>query len=232
MYQKDSQCMMNSHPLMHNRLDRESGIAIGPILFIIAILAILAAAIAAGSGSFTSGTTNESNSTKASAIIQIGDNLKVGMDRLFMENQVPFANVDTNVANTSGNNQLFSPTGGGITPPAWSMANSPSTDGTSTTGDIWYFPHASVPGVGSGGTNYDILAVLHVSQGVCNDINNKAIGIPTPAVNDLGNFASSANDSTLNGAWPAVLNGHIVGCVQNNDTGSNGFYFYEVIAIQ
>ncbi len=215
-----------------HRLNPEAGIAIGPILFIIAILAILAAAIAAGSGSFTSGTTNESNSTKASAIIQIGDNLKVGMDRLFMENQVPFTDVDTNVANTSGNNMLFSPTGGGITPPAWSMANAPSTDGTSATGDIWFFPHASVPGIGSGGTNYDILAVLKIAQGVCNDINTKAIGIPTPAVNDLGNFASASNDSTLATNWPASMNGHIVGCVQNNNTGSSGFYFYEVIAIQ
>jgi len=149
-----------------------------------------------------------------------------------MENQVPFANVDTNVANTSGNNQLFSPTGGGITPPAWSMANAPSTDGTSATGDIWFFPHAAVPGVGSGGTNYDVLAVLKVAQGVCLDINNKAIGIPTPAVNDLGNFYAAANDTTLNTNWPAVLNGHIVGCVNNNDAGSTGYFFYEVIAIQ
>ena len=42
------------------RLSPNAGIAIGPILFIIAILAILAAAIAAGSGSFTAGTTSES----------------------------------------------------------------------------------------------------------------------------------------------------------------------------
>ncbi len=213
-------------------LDPEAGIAVGAILFVIAVLAILAGAIAAGSGSFTSGTTNESDSTKASAIIQIGDNLKTGMDRLFMENQIPFANVDTNTANTSGNNQLFSPAGGGITPPAWSMANQPSTDGTAATGDIWYFPYASVPGVGSGGTNYDILAVLSVAQGVCNNINTRAIGIPTPAVNDLGNFASTANDSTLATNWPALMNGHTVGCVQNNNTGSSGYYFYEVIAVQ
>ena len=64
------------------RFAADAGIAIGPILFIIAILGILAAAIAAGSGSFTSGTQNEGNSTKASALIQIGENLKVGMDRI------------------------------------------------------------------------------------------------------------------------------------------------------
>ena len=70
---------------MTKRMGATAGIAIGPILFIIAILAILAAAIAAGSGSFTSGTTSESAKTKASALIQIGENLKVGMDRLIME---------------------------------------------------------------------------------------------------------------------------------------------------
>ena len=68
-----------------SRLDPNAGIAIGPILFIIAILAILAAAIAAGSGSFTAGTTTESSKTQASALIQIGENLKIGTDRIVME---------------------------------------------------------------------------------------------------------------------------------------------------
>jgi type II secretory pathway pseudopilin PulG len=212
------------------RFESQAGIAIGPILFIIAILAILAAAIAAGSGSFTSGTTSESNRTKAAAIIQIGDTLKVGMDRLFMENNIAFANVDTNVANTTGVNELFSPSGGGITPPSYSMANSPSNDGTAAHGDIWFFPQGAVPGLGT--TSPEILGVLSVSQGVCTEINNRANGLVTPAVNDLGNFAAVANDATLVSAWPAVLNGHTIGCVQNNDVGSAGYYFFEVLAIQ
>src|SRR5580698_4104592 len=93
------------------RFPPDAGIAIGPILFIIAILGILAAAIAAGSGSFTNGTASESNSTKAAALIQIGENLKVGMDRLMMEGGIDFNSVVIGVNNTSNATDLFSPTG-------------------------------------------------------------------------------------------------------------------------
>ena len=41
-------------------LNNQDGIALGPILFIIAILAILAAAIAAGNGGFNANTTTDS----------------------------------------------------------------------------------------------------------------------------------------------------------------------------
>ena len=51
--------MRQEYRSTHARWQREVGIAIGPILFIIAILAILAAAIAAGSGSFTAPTATE-----------------------------------------------------------------------------------------------------------------------------------------------------------------------------
>lgn len=212
------------------RFNAQAGIAIGPILFIIAILAILAAAIAAGSGNFTAGTTNESNRTKAAALIQIGENLKTGMDRLIMENEVPFTSVDTNVANTSGNNELFSPTGGGITPPSYTLSNSPSNDGTPAHGDIWFFPQGAVPGLGT--SSPELLAVLRVGSGVCDEINNKANSMPTPAGNDMGDFTATSNDATLLDAWPAALNGHTIGCVINNDANSNGEYFFEVLAIQ
>src|SRR5580692_5056365 len=96
----------NNNPIV-TRFASDAGIAIGPILFIIAILGILAAAIAAGSGSFTSSTTNESDKTKAAALIQIGENLKIGMDRLLLENNVPFTNVVIGVTNTSNTVDLF-----------------------------------------------------------------------------------------------------------------------------
>src|SRR5580698_3637990 len=107
------------------RMAPNAGIAIGPILFIIAILAILAAAIAAGSGSFTSGTSSESDRTKSSALVQIGENLKIGMDRITMEGGLSATTVDVNPANTSATNSLFSPVGGGISVPSISMANNP-----------------------------------------------------------------------------------------------------------
>ena len=215
-----------------NRLNANAGIAIGPILFIIAILAILAAAIAAGSGSFTTGTTTESNRTKSSALVQIGENIKVGMDRITLEGGIDPVLVDTNVSNTSLNNQLFSPVGGGIAPPSTSMSNIPGTD-------IWYFVDAPIKGIGTGASN-DIFAVLRVAPGVCAEVNNRAVANNNvPAVADLGNFAAG----TITGGtstptytnWPSSgpdLVGVPVGCVANNNAGSVGDYFYEVLAVQ
>ena len=52
-----------------HRLHHQRGIALGPILFIIAVLAILAAAIAAGSGGFSANTNTESAKTMAEVAI-------------------------------------------------------------------------------------------------------------------------------------------------------------------
>src|SRR5580704_1567173 len=95
--------------LTRTRQPRNAGIALGPILFIIAILAILAAAIAAGSGSFNAPTATEGDKTKASALIEVGDNLKIGMDRMTMENGISWGGWNINSSSTSNNNDLFSP---------------------------------------------------------------------------------------------------------------------------
>lgn len=47
----------------------DSGIAIGPILFVIAVLGILAAAVAAGSGSFSTSSSKESAQAMASTVM-------------------------------------------------------------------------------------------------------------------------------------------------------------------
>ncbi|MDE1901705.1 MAG: hypothetical protein KGI37_08690 [Alphaproteobacteria bacterium] len=225
---------------MNRRFDANAGIAIGPILFIIAILAILAAAIAAGSGSFTSGTSQESDKTKASALIQIGENLKVGMDRITMEGGMSPTGtagptvVDINAANTNLSNALFSPSGGGVTAPSVGMANDPQTD-------IWYYPITPVAGFGTSAS--EVLAVLRVSEGVCAEINNRSTGYdvaPTTGA-DLGDFTSKADAGTSAPtltAWPTVasdgvnLVGVATGCVYNTDTASKGYYYYQVLAIQ
>jgi hypothetical protein len=211
------------------RMAPNAGIAIGPILFIIAILAILAAAIAAGSGSFTSGTNNESNRTKSSALIQIGENLKIGMDRITMEAGLTPAQVDINVQNTAATNALFSPVGGGIAPPSVGMANDPTTD-------KWWFPQGPIKGLGTGANN--VIAVLPVSSGVCAEVNNRVVGSAVaPATEPLGNFLAG----TLTGAtsWPTVppLVGVATGCVQNSDVSigsgaSTQYFYYQVLAIQ
>ena len=52
------------------RFNDKSGIALGPILFILAILAILAAVIAAGSGGFSTNANSESAKAMAEVVIQ------------------------------------------------------------------------------------------------------------------------------------------------------------------
>ncbi|MDX2027109.1 MAG: hypothetical protein SFW62_00565 [Alphaproteobacteria bacterium] len=209
------------------RFASQSGIAIGPILFIIAILAILAAAIAAGSGSFTAGTSKESDRTRASALIQIGENLKIGVDRLLLQDIAQFGAIDFNAKNadSSSNNVLFSPNGGGITAPSVTLANDPGND-------VWYYPTGGIGGLGTASSEQ--LAVLRVSQGVCTEVNARANALATPAVNDLGDFTSASNDAALLAAWPAALFGKPIGCVQNNNAtdASEGYFFYQVLAIR
>jgi len=216
---------------IQERLNPQAGIAIGPILFIVAILAILAAAIAAGSGSFTSGTTNEANRTKASAMIQIGENLKVGMDRITMEGGLVPTAVDINAMNTSASNALFAPSGGGVAAPSIGMANNPVTD-------VWYYVTEPVNGFGTSAP--EVLAVLHVASGVCAEINNRAIAQAIePTSTDLGNFVSTSTSQTQALTnWPTVSNAGIslvsvsTGCVNNANTGSLGDYYYQILAIQ
>ena len=225
------------------RLTPNAGIAIGPILFIIAILAILAAAIAAGSGSFTAGTSAESDKTKAGSLIQIGDNLKIGMDNIIMSGGQSTATIITDPTATAAATDLFSPTGGGIASPSVGMANAPT--------DIWYYPSGLIQGLGTGGTNYDYLAVLSVSATVCAQINSLVQGMPltsaTPATAAVGVLAATASPvggaNTGSGAasvtgsttWPYP--GVQTGCVlSTGDTAATGhsskYFFYQVIVIQ
>ncbi len=202
------------------------GIAIGPILFIIAILGILAAAIAAGSGSFTTSTTTESNRTKAAAIIQIGQILQTGFDRLLGAG-ADFEDIVIDPVQTSSSVDLFSPNGGGITPPSVTMSADPATV-------VWYYPILAVPHIGT--TAGSRVAVLQVTSGVCDEINLRvnayATGTATTDKADLGNFASTSVNAVSD--WPADFAGKPTGCVQNtNNSGSPaGYYFYQVIGVR
>lgn len=219
---------MNRQQIEARRLDPQAGIAIGPILFIVAILGILAAAIAAGSGSFTANTSTESARTKAAALIQIGENLKIGMDRITMQGGIDPENVDINTLNTQNSDELFSPTGGGIAVPSTSMANTAGTD-------TWYFVKGPIAGFGLNASN-EVFAVLRVANSVCAEINNRTMGsATTPTGAELGNFASNATTlaQTITN-WPTTpaLRGITVGCVNNTNAGSTGTYFYQVMGIQ
>lgn len=208
----------------YQRLAKDAGIAIGPILFIIAVLGILAAAIAAGSGSFTIGTTNETNKARASAIIDIGQNLKIGMDRI-LGNGVEFTSIVIDEDNTSDTVDLFSPAGGGIAAPSTTMAATPGTD-------VWSYPLIAVPKLGT--SSGSRVAVIRVSEGVCDDINSKAnalaAGVAHTQRADLGDFTATTLNAGTN--WPNGLKGKSTGCVENTNAASTGFYFFQVMGIR
>lgn len=115
----------------------QSGIALGPILFIIAVLAILAAAIAAGSGAFSSSTSTEGDKAMAQVIINTCDDYQRALN-LMLSNGCNEASIDwtpngglpagltmtgvsldgtggngTNIAG-SGQCAMFDPRGGGL----------------------------------------------------------------------------------------------------------------------
>ncbi|NBZ95020.1 MAG: hypothetical protein EBR40_01075 [Proteobacteria bacterium] len=213
--------LMRTSTTHATRLHPESGIAIGPILFVVAILGILAAAI--GSGSFTAGTSAETSRTRAAAIVQIGQNLKVGMDRI-VGLGTDAASVDLNPANTTAADDLFSPTGGGINPPSVTMANA--------TTDLWYYPKFSVPGLGTSAD--EIVAILRVSSGTCDFINLRTLGSTTAVDNStgyaLGAWLTNASVTVAN--WPSVLNAQPAGCVRNTTASHTGYFFYQILAVQ
>ena len=202
------------------RLTANAGIAVGPILFIIAVLAILAAAIAAGSGNFTSGTNQEANRTKAAAMIDLGQNLRIGMDRIVLEAGYSPGQVLISPNSTSNVTDLFAPAGGGVTTPSTALLNDPIND-------TWYYPNGPVPGMGT--ANDDFIAVAKVAAGVCDQVNLKANSIATPAGADLGNFTANTSQANFN-AIP--FSAKAVGCVNNTNGSSNGYYFFQVLAVQ
>ncbi len=132
MFSNERSSAMKKSP----RLPLQAGIALGPILFIIALLAILAAAIAAGSGSFTSGTTQENAKLMASAIVQqavtLDNSVSVVRGHGYADTQISFAvkpNLFTVLGGDFGQSlpldpslcnspscMVFNPAGGGATP--------------------------------------------------------------------------------------------------------------------
>lgn len=111
----------------------EAGIAIGPILFIIAVLAVLAAAIAASSNNFTGSTNATSNKVIASTIIQQLSDLDTAVQKIeangYSHNQISFytplsdlnrgadgtdfSSIYQNPACTTDACKVFMPNGGG-----------------------------------------------------------------------------------------------------------------------
>ena len=129
------------------RNTHQRGIAIGPILWVVAILAVLASAIAAGSGAFTGDTSAVKAKAQATAILGYVDELQIGVSRVLSrcpDTQISLANsVDSGYAENplapaDKSCHVFDINGGGILfkePP-------PDVDLTSVPAEIrHYFIH-------------------------------------------------------------------------------------------
>ena len=206
--------MQSNQPI---RLSNQAGIAIGPILFVVAILAILATAIAAGSSTFATNASQETNRTNAGAILQIGQTLKLGVDRIIGLG-APLANVTLTGAASSSD--VFYITGGGLTAPSTALAATPATD-------AWIYSFAPVAGIGTATT--DKVAFLRVTQGVCDQINILGANTTTNATgyDPTGTGITSANVP----AWDPLMTGKLAGCIRTITT-TPGYWFFQVLAPQ
>ncbi len=204
------------------------GIAIGPILFVVALLGILAAAIAAGSGSFTGSTTSESDKTKAAALIQIGENLKFGVERI-IGSGVDVTSINADPTSTTAANDLFAPMGGGISPPSTTMLV--KTAGYAPYVPKWEYMFTTSTG-GWGIIAEDYTAYAQVSLGVCNAINQRANGVATPPLVHIAIIAPGVPGHTSFNADFDTLKGNMVGCFYTDHIYSLGYWFFEVLSIQ
>mgnify|MGYP003385762378 CR=1 FL=1 len=206
------------HRSAQPRLHSQAGIAIGPILFVVAILAILATAIAAGSSTFTTNASQETARVNATAMLQIGSTLKLGTDRVVGLGTLGSAVTFTGAATIA---DIFSLTGGGLTFPSTALANTPATD-------TWGYTTAPVTNVGT--TAADRIAVLRVNSAVCDQI-NKIINGPSATPTAFAATASWFTTGTT--VWDAgtgagTLDGKLAGCF-NTSVAPAGTYFYQVL---
>ncbi len=102
----------------------QRGIAIAPILFIVAILAVLAAAVAAGSGAFNGDISAVSAKAQAAAILEYAEQVKMAVDRVrghgCSDTQISFENpIVSGYTNPNAPSNkschVFDVNGGGIT---------------------------------------------------------------------------------------------------------------------
>ncbi len=194
-----------------------AGIAVAPILFIVALLSVLVAAISSGSGGFTSNTGNERTRIATTQILNTAHTIKQAVDRVrghgCADNQISFENsVVSGYTNTnspiasSPECHVFQPQGGGVTwpmrPPSLSLTASPQSN--------WYIQvvdnGASLVSPVAG----DIILYLSFRElDVCLEINRiLGGGLPT----DFANLGQ-------NNPCGQIANGSLVGVCQQPHCG-------------
>jgi type II secretory pathway pseudopilin PulG len=237
----------------------QQGIALGPILFIIAILAIIAAAIAAGSGSFTANTNTEGSKVSASTIIQVAESLKSAVQKVQSQGctatQISFAN-PTVTSYTNPNSpsdkscNVFDPNGGSMSFPIITTA---THEIESPSWEYFTFEGSSkFTGLGTG-TAPSLAAFLPIDSMATCDAINAQLGLPTspythwfwyqaPSNPSYGFFTGTYNyvNNTI-----SVASGAVMGCAAAGNSGHAGntpggnpmpyyalYFFYVVLLVQ
>lgn len=229
-------------PMTQQHFDSNAGIAIGPILFVVAILAVLVGALAAGSGSFSSSTTEDANRVNATTLIQQGTSIKSGMDRLLVNGyDASSIIVSPTFSNEAAEYALFAPNGGGLTPQV------PPVTVVVPGGNWDFVPQANLPGIGSSGANDFVVAVEVKSAAMCKAINGIIFGksapqtmtVPTASAGmaitltaatgtDAVSPAANSFDLSVSGLADP-LNGRTQACFSDGGSAPK-FFYYQIIS--
>jgi len=241
--------LMNVFDRNNKNMSSHHGIAIGPILFVVAILAVLVGALAAGSSSFGSSTVEERNKTLGGALIEQGTNMKMAFERLYgsaisLESII----ISQSFSTANGDAAFFGPKGGGIMPMSPPSATVPAS-GVNT----WRFvEHADLPGIGSSGANDAAIVIGIANQAMCKAINaiifgagsTQATSLPTGTsmsvtLNDVGSCSDVTMLTTTSGCNIAAntfdastvtgVDGFAQACI---DDGTGTYYYYQLLLAQ
>lgn len=221
------------------RASPASGIAIGPILFVIAILAILATALSAGSSSFSGSSETEKARTNAGVILNYIASVRTAVARVMAlgcrEDQISFENpADANYPNSNAppdkHCHIFDIAGGGLN---W-LSLSPSFV---PTGIMRVDSNVRIAGLGTGKAALVMfISMIDTAQAplkqLCLSINDLA-GVP----NNSGNvpvdswtsgsyFTGSYNDATptVIGDTYTPFAGKLAGCMTTSSTAAYPYF--------
>ena len=203
-----------------SRLSSPSGIAIGPILFIIALLAILAGAIAAGSGGFGQNTSSVNARVAASEIINYGNQVESATHRMLANGVDPLnlsfrhnivrvdgtgnwgTNYNPNCAASSC--EMYNINGGGMQDSAnfTPYGNGTGAVSNAVSGSV-IFMVFGVPNLGTS-ANELMMVLWNVSSDVCAEI-NKMVQFTDSGVSQVGSanyyWAGGGNTAVPSTVW-------------------------------
>ena len=192
--------------------NNQSGIAIAPILFVIAILGALAAALAAGGGAFTSSTANDSARIQAAAIVETATNIKQAVDRImgngYSINEVIIDAEDDDALISPAS--VYSSTGGGIVPSDMFI-------------DRRAFAVFATGSPSFGTTGVDIVAYREVPNSrVCSELNKALLGNDNVPISQIPT-------AMLFALFPIEFKGKQGGCFQRSLVDESFVFFYFLV---